>query len=94
MNDVKNAAVENIANVIDILDCSIASKKVIQCKAIIRPGKENFIANPQASYETCNIQLIRSNFLMIVKLILGQFVNIHGVIFSFIICSSDLITIL
>ncbi len=42
MNDVKNAAVENIANVIDILDCSIASKKVIQCKAIIRPGKENF----------------------------------------------------
>ena len=25
-----------------MLDCSIASKNVIQCKAIIIPGKENF----------------------------------------------------
>jgi hypothetical protein len=41
MKDVKKAAVENIANVTEILDCSIASKKVTQCKAIIRPKKEH-----------------------------------------------------
>ena len=40
MNEVKNAAVENIARVTEIFDCSIASKKVIQCKEITNPKKE------------------------------------------------------
>jgi len=43
IKDVKNAAVENIARVTDIFDCSIASKKVIQCKDINSPKKEYFI---------------------------------------------------
>ena len=33
--DVKNAAVENIANVIEIFDCLIASKKVSEMKKLI-----------------------------------------------------------
>ena len=40
--DVKKAAVENIANVTEIFDCSIASKKVIQCNDINKPKKEYF----------------------------------------------------
>ena len=38
--DVKKAAVENIANVTEIFDCSIPSKNVIQCNAIINPKNE------------------------------------------------------
>lgn len=38
--DVKKAAVENIANVTEIFDCSIPSKNVIQCNAIIKPKNE------------------------------------------------------
>ena len=42
---MKNAAVENIARVTEIFDCSIASKKVIQCKEITNPKKEYFKNN-------------------------------------------------
>ena len=45
MNEVKNAAVENIARVTEIFDTSIASKKVIQCKEINNPKKEYFKNN-------------------------------------------------
>ena len=38
--DVKKAAVENIANVTEMFDCSIPSKNVIQCNAIINPKNE------------------------------------------------------
>ena len=42
IKEAKKAPVENIAKVIEIFDCSIASKKVIQCRAIITPAIENF----------------------------------------------------
>ena len=41
-NEAKKAPHENIANVIDILDSSIAPKKVIQCNAIIIPEINSF----------------------------------------------------
>ena len=43
IKDAKTAPVENIANAIDMFDCLIDSKKVIQCKAIIAPAIENLI---------------------------------------------------
>ena len=54
INDVKKAAVENIARVTEILDCSIASKNVIQCNAIISPKKE----------------YLKNSFISILKLLL------------------------
>ena len=39
--EVKNAPVDKQANVIDILETLIALKKVIQCKAIIKPEINN-----------------------------------------------------
>ena len=41
IKDAKNAPVENIAKAIEILETLMDAKKVIQCKAIIIPAKEN-----------------------------------------------------
>ena len=42
IKDAKNAPVENIAKAIEILETLMDAKKVIQCKAIIIPAKENW----------------------------------------------------
>ena len=41
MSEAKKAPVENIAKAMDILEAFMDAKKVIQCKAIIIPAKEN-----------------------------------------------------
>lgn len=42
IKEAKKAPDENVASVMEILDWLMASKKVIQCKAIITPARANF----------------------------------------------------
>lgn len=72
MNEAKNAPVENIASVIEMLEALIAAKKVIQCKAMIIPAIENLIIAFSGTLSVVFFSLINMNINTPAMVILYQ----------------------
>ena len=82
INEVKKAPVENIANAIDMLDCSIDSKKVIQCKAIIVPAIKNLKMVLKSTTKLMRLNLKQISIIIAAINILNQTIGIEPIVIN------------